>query len=184
MKFPLPYFVALLFGASLCVAQDAKLREGDQVEIRLGGVPADEISSISGMYTVDGQGFINLAHIGKVRASGLTQHELQSSIENAYKSGQIYTNPTITVSVPSTARFVDVGGDVRSPQRVPFTPDLTLLGAINASGGFTEYANQSKVRLLREGDVLIIDVREIRRDPSKDPRLVPGDKIEVPQSFW
>jgi polysaccharide biosynthesis/export protein VpsN len=181
---PLDFLFVFFLGLTPIFAQDARLREGDQVEIRLGGVPADEMSSITGMYTVDGQGFINLAHIGKVRAAGLTQAELQSAIENAYKTGQIYTNPTITVSVPTTARFVDVGGDVRSPQRVPFTPDLTLLGAINASGGFTEYANQSKVRLLREGEVVIIDVREIRQDPSKDPRLVPGDKIEVPQSFW
>ena len=164
--------------------QDATLRDGDQVEIRLGGVPTEEVSQVTGVYTVDGEGFVNLPHIGKVRAGGMTQAQLQSAIESTYKSQQIYTNPSITVAVPNAARFVDVGGDVRAPQRVPFTPDLTVLGAITASGGFTEYANQSQVKLLRDGKVTVINIKEVRKDPTKDIKLKPGDKIEVPQSFW
>jgi polysaccharide export outer membrane protein len=79
---------------------------------------------------------------------------------------------------------VNTGGEVKVPQRVPFTPDITVLSAISASGGFTEFADQSKVRLLRDGKVTVINVKDVRRDPSKDIRLKPGDKIEVPQSFW
>lgn len=165
-------------------AQDAVLRAGDQIELRLGGVPAEEIATVTGTYTVDGDGFINLPHIGKVRAAGATQAQLQSAVEGAYRSQQIYTNPSITVAVPTAVRFVDVGGDVRSPQRVPFTADLTILGAITAAGGFTEYADQGKVRLLRDGRVTVINIKDVRRDPSKDIKLRPGDKIEVPQSFW
>lgn len=165
-------------------AQDALLRPGDQIEIRLGGVPGDEIAQVSGSYPIDGNGEVNLPHIGRVRAAGLTQAQLQSAIETAYRTQQIYTNPSITVSVPTAARFVDVGGSVRAPQRVPYTPDLTVLGAITATGGFTEFADQSKVRLLRDGQVQIINVREVRKDPSRDVKLKPGDKIEVPQSFW
>ena len=104
--------LALLLTGQPMFAQDVVLREGDQVEVRLGGVPAEEVMQVSGSFTIDGQGFINLSHIGKVRASGLTQDQLQSSIESSYKTQQIYTNPSITVSVPIAARFVDVGGDV------------------------------------------------------------------------
>ncbi|MEX1118552.1 MAG: polysaccharide biosynthesis/export family protein [Terrimicrobiaceae bacterium] len=173
----------LIFGQPI-FAQDVVLREGDQVEVRLGGVPADEVMQVSGSFTIDGQGFINLSHIGKVRAAGLTQDQLQSAIESSYKTQQIYTNPSITISVPTAARFVDVGGDVRAPQRVAYTPDLTVLGAITAAGGFTEYADQAKVRLLRDGKVTMLSIRDVRKDPSKDVPLKPGDKIEVPQSFW
>jgi protein involved in polysaccharide export with SLBB domain len=178
--------IAGLFGvlASAAIAQDATLRAGEQIEIRLGGVPADEVIQVSGQYQVDGQGFVNMPHIGKIKAGGVTQAALQDAIENSYRSQQIYTNPTITVSVANLARFVNVGGDVKMPQRVPFTPDLTLLGAINAAGGFTEYANQKKVRLLRDGNATIHNVPEIQKDPSKDPRLKPGDTITVEQSFW
>jgi len=186
MKIPVFSFaiLALLLMGQPMFAQDVVLREGDQVEVRLGGVPAEEVMQVSGSFTIDGQGFINLSHIGKVRASGLTQDQLQSSIESSYKTQQIYTNPSITVSVPIAARFVDVGGDVRAPQRVAYTPDLTVLGAITAAGGFTEYADQSKVRLMRDGKVITLSIRDVRKDPSKDVPLKPGDKIEVPQSFW
>ena len=178
---------ALLCALALSVpafGQDAVLRAGDQIEIRIGGVPSEEVSQVTGIYTVDGDGFINMPHIGKVHAAGATQSQLQSAIESSYKSQQIYTNPSITLSVPNTARFVDVGGDVKSQQRVPFTADLTVLGAITAAGGFTEYADQSKVKLLRDGKVIMISIKDVRKDPTKDIKLKPGDKIQVPQSFW
>lgn len=179
--------LALLCALALVIpasGQDAVLRAGDQIEIRLGGVPPEEVSQVTGVYTIDGDGFINLPHIGKVRAAGATQSQLQNAIESTYKSKEIYTNPSITLAVPNTARFVDVGGDVRAQQRVPFTADLTVLGAITAAGGFTEYADQSKVKLLRDGKVIMINIKEVRKDPTKDLKLKPGDKIQVPQSFW
>ena len=177
-------FVAALLLAASAMSQNVPLRPGDQIELRLGGVPPQEIEQVSGQYQVDGQGFLNLPHIGKIRAAGLAQAELQDTIEAAYRSRRIYTNPTITINVPTQARFVNVGGDVKTPRRVEFTPDLTVLGAINAAGGFTEFADTTKVRLLRDGNASTVNVKEIRKDPSKDPRLKPGDTIEVPQSFW
>ncbi len=174
-------FVLLL---ATLFAQDAVLRSGDSLEIRIGGVPVEEVQQVSGTYTIDGDGYVNLPHIGKVRASEATQSELQRAIESAYISRQIYTNPSITLTIPNMARFVNTGGEVKAPQRVPFTADLTLLGAISASGGFTDFADQGKVRLLRDGKVTIVNVKEVRKDPEKDIRLKPGDRIEVPQSFW
>ena len=175
----LAVFLLQVIGA---IGQDAELRAGDQLEIRLSGVPGEDASQVSASYTIDGQGYVNLPHIGKIQAAGKTQADLQSAIEGAYKSQQIYSNPTITIS--SGGRFVNVGGDVKAPRRVEFTPDLTILSAINACSGFTDYANQKKVRLLRDGKVVIVDCTLIRKDPSKDIRLKPGDSIEVPQSFW
>jgi polysaccharide export outer membrane protein len=183
MKMFLILVTVLLFAVS-AMSQDVLLRSGDQIELRLGGVPPQEIEQISGQYQVDGQGFLNLPHIGKIRASGLAQAELQTAIEAAYRNQQIYTNPTITINVPNQARFVNVGGDVKTPRRVEFTPDLTVLGAISAAGGFTEFADTTKVRLLRDGHASLVNIKEIRKDPSKDPRLKPGDTLEVPQSFW
>jgi polysaccharide export outer membrane protein len=180
-------FIGAIALASLPIAlfaQDAVLRSGDTLELRLGGVPPEEVQQVSGTYTIDGDGFVNLPHIGKVRAAQATQSEVQRAIETSYLSQKIYTNPSITLTVPNLARFVNTGGEVKAPQRVPFTADLTLLGAISASGGFTEFADQGKVRLLRDGKVTIVNVKEVRKDPDKDIRLKPGDRVEVPQSFW
>ncbi len=182
-----PVFVALFalafFSAELR-ASDAAFRTGDTIELRIGGVPAEETQLVTGAYTVDGEGYINLPHVGKVRAAGLGQAALQRAVEAAYRSGEIYTNPTITVTVPTTLRFVNVSGDVRQPRRVEYTSDLTVLGAISAAGGFTDYADQRKVRLMRGGRVQMVDIKAVRSNPSLDIILLPGDQIEVPQSFW
>lgn len=161
-----------------------RLRIGDSMEIRLGGVPAEEINQVTGTYVVDTQGYVNMPHIGRVKAVGLTQEQLQTAIENTYRSKEIYTNPTITVSVPMQTRFVNVGGEVKLPQRVQYTGDLTVLSAINAAGGFTEYASQSRVRLLRGDKVINVDIRKVRKHPDLDISLEPGDTIEVMRSFF
>jgi len=176
--------VLALWPVTGLLASDAAFRTGDTIELRIGGVPAEETQLVTGAYTVDGEGYINLPHVGKVRAAGLTQATLQRAVEAAYRGGQIYTNPTITVTVPTTLRFVNVSGDVRQPRRVEYTSDLTVLGAISAAGGFTDYADQRKVRLMRGGRAQIVDIKAVRSNPALDIRLLPGDQIEVPQSFW
>jgi len=160
------------------------LRTGDYVDIRLGGVPPEEISTVSAPYLIDPEGFINLPHIGKIKAAGLDQSRLQAVIEQAYKSGQIYTNPTITINIPKTALFVNVDGAVRNRQRVQYTSDMTLLSAINAAGGFNDFANPRKTQLIRDGKSQIVDVRAIRQRPELDIPVKPGDKIFVPESFF
>jgi len=177
-------FLALAGWSSVLHASDAAFRPGDTIELRIGGVPAEETQLVTGAYTVDGEGFINLPHVGKVRAAGLSQAALQRAVEAAYRGGQIYSNPSITITVAPTARFVNVTGDVRQPRRVEYTSDLTVLGAISAAGGFTDYANQRQVRLMRGGQVQIVDIKAVRANPALDIILQPGDQIEVSQSFW
>ena len=59
------------FATSVALA-DAPLRPGDQIEMKLGGVPSTEISAVSGVYTMDGEGSVNLPHIGRVKAVAFT----------------------------------------------------------------------------------------------------------------
>lgn len=173
----------LLTTAIVAFAQSARFRPGDKIELRIGGVPPEEIQAVSAVYTIDPEGFINLPHIGKVKAAGLVLHELQSAIENRYRSEQIYTRPTIIINQQLGERFVNVDGEVKQPQRVPYTEDMTLLAAINAAGGLSEFSDR-RVQLSRGGQKQVYDIREIRKDPSKDPKVQPGDVIYVPRSFW
>lgn len=180
----IPLFVSLfLFVAGSALGQ-ATLRIGDPIELRVGGVPNDEQQQVNSTYTIDSNGFISVPYVNKIRAEGLTPGELSRTIEESYRSNKIYTNPTITILMQPTSRFVNVGGSVRTPSRVAFTEDLTLLAAINAAGGFNDFADQKRVRLLRGNEVSVYDVRQFRRDPSKDVRLRPGDRVEVPQTFF
>ena len=169
-------------GAGKLSAQS--LRVGDSFDLRIGGVPGDDISTVSSNYTIDGEGYLNLPYLGKVHVAGMTPSQIQSAVERAYIDRGIFKQPTITLSIAPTARFVNVSGAVKSPMRVPFTPDMTLMSAINAAGDFNDYADPKKVHLVRGNSVKIVNCKEIRRNPSLDPKVEPGDSIQVPESIF
>ncbi len=177
------FLILLLLGEISLTAKEVALHSGDMLSVRLAGVPAEEISQVSGAYTIDGSGDINIPYIGKIHAAGLKQAEVQNSIETSFKAKGIYSSPIVTVSVQFD-RFVDVEGDVRGPQRVKYTSDLTMLGAITACGGFTDYADQTKVTITRNGSRTFVNVKKVRQNIDPDPAVEPGDKISVPRSFW
>jgi protein involved in polysaccharide export with SLBB domain len=178
------FLLLFLFGFSTVVFGQAVLRVGDPIELKIGGVPNEEQQQLNNIYTVDADGFVNVPYINKVKAQGLTPAQLARSMEEIYRTNKIYTNPNITILMQPTSRFVNVGGAVRTPMRVPFTEDMTLLASINAAGGFNDFADQKRVRVLRGKEVKMYDVRQFRRDPSLDVKLRPGDRVEVPQTFF
>ncbi|MBV9674551.1 MAG: polysaccharide export protein, partial [Verrucomicrobia bacterium] len=163
---------------------DATLRAGDTIDLKVGGVPSTEITAVTGLYTIDGDGSVNMPYIGHVRIGGLTPGAAQLTIEQVYRNRGIYTNPNIVITMQPQSRFVNVGGEVKTPQRVPYTPDLTILASINAAGGFSSFADQHKVRLLRGNQVTVVDIKKIRANPAYDIQLQPGDRVEVPQSLF
>jgi len=129
---------------------------------------------------VDEQGFIVLPYIGRVHAVGAGTAELASLITRTYIEKRIYTAVDITVAV--TERYVYVGGEVARPGRIVWTPDLTVAKAVQAAGGFTLYARESRVSLVRGDKAYDVDVARARRSPEADPRLMPGDSVQVPRS--
>jgi protein involved in polysaccharide export with SLBB domain len=78
-------------------------------------------------------------------------------------------------------RWINIGGAVKTPEKIAYKPDLTVLASIDAAGGFSSSADQEKVRLVRADEVMIIDTKKIRANPSLDIPLEPGDHIEVPR---
>ena len=76
---------------------------------------------------------------------------------------------------------VEVSGDVRMPQRLDWSPDLTLTAAIGNCSGAGPFSRGRGIRLLRDGKVIgVYNLTELQRDPSKDPTLLPGDQVIVP----
>jgi polysaccharide export outer membrane protein len=165
-------------------ADGAGLRVGDILEIRLAGVPSEEMVQFSAPYTVDDAGSVNLPYIGLVKVAGLPVNQAQLAIESKLQQDKIYTHPTVTINIPNASRFVSVGGQVRAPGRIPYSADLTLMSAINAAGGFNDYADRKRVRMVREKQAQVIDTRKLVKNPDQDPKILPGDQIEVPQSLW
>ena len=77
-----------------------------------------------------------------------------------------------------------VVGAVRTPSVIPYREGLTALDAVLSAGGFTEFASQNSVIVVRkEGDsVKNVEVRlkdVINGDVSKNMALMPGDVVTV-----
>ena len=162
-------------------AQVARFHVGDTVIVSLSGAP-NLIPDHSEPIKEDGT--INLDFIGKIYAAGKTAGELQA---------EIYTNyvPTyyvrLTVTVKSGDRFFYVGGEVNSHgTRVQYSDGLTVTKAIQSAGGLTDFANHSKVWLIRSstGQRIRVDYDEALKDPAKDPDVYPDDQINVGKKIF
>ncbi len=129
---------------------------------------------------IDEQGLISLPFVGTLTAAGVSTAELSQRIRETYVAKKIYTS--VDVSVAVTERYIYVGGEVQRPGRIVWTPDLTVAKAIQSAGGFTLYAKETAVSLVREKNAYPIDVKLAQRNPGEDPRLMPGDSLQVPRS--
>jgi len=154
----------------------AQLRPGDSLTIVLQGVPDPSTNAV----TIDDRGLISLPFIGALSAAGLSTAALSEKVRETYISKKIYT--TVDVSVSVTERYVYVGGEVQHPGRIVWTPDLTVAKAIQAAGGFSLYAKESAVSLVREAHAYTVDVKLAQKNPEQDPALVPGDSLQIPRS--
>ncbi len=154
----------------------AQLRAGDSITIALLGVPDASTNTLQ----IEEQGQIRLPYIGAVPVAGLTAAELSQRIRQTYIERKIYT--ALDVSVAVTERYVYVGGEVVHPGRIIWSSDLTVTKAIQAAGGFTLYAKETKVALVRDRITYEISVPVAQRQPAQDPQLAPGDSLQVPRS--
>lgn len=159
-------------------ASASQLRPGDSLSVAIIGVPDPTTNNVQ----IDDQGIISLPFIGAFKASGETTAGLTQSIRQAYVTKKIYTSVDISVSV--TERYVYVGGEVEKPGRIVWTPDLTASKAIQAAGGFTLYAKEEKVSVVRKQVLYDVDIKLAQKSPSQDPRLEPGDSIQVSRSAF
>ena len=178
----LAIFLLILAPCMLRAQSGAALRAGDTIELRISGIPQD-LNDYNGTYTVDDEGMINLPLINKVKIAGLLPNEIQSTIQKRLVDEKYFIHPVVSVQQNAAARYVNVSGHVRSPNRIAYTADMTLSTAITAASGFDDYADKKKVELLRDGKVTRYNTEDIRRGRTEDPKVLPGDKINVPASF-
>ncbi len=156
-----------------------KLRSMDPVVINMLGIPTEkQIETV-----IDEKGNLTIPYIDEpVKASGLTTSELERKIQRIYTDGKIYRN--ITINVITTAKAYYMQGEVNRPQEYPLTRRTTLLQAIAAAGGYTEYANESKVTITRNGQLLKYDPKNLEQHPEEDPLIEAGDRIKIHRSIF
>ena len=182
----LSIIVGLMFMASMVEAQNTEmaLKAGDRIALSIGGIPADDASQISKVYSISDSGTINLVHVGEVKAIGLKPSELQRVIEQTYIRHELYMRPTVTVSIDGgdvPARLIYVVSGCKKNGPVAYNSGMTIMKAISVAGGISDFAQLSKTKLIRNGTSTAIDLSDVGSKPSKDIKLQPEDEIIVPE---
>jgi protein involved in polysaccharide export with SLBB domain len=178
---PIPRAEAVTNTAPATVGESANvvLRENDLFELRMAGMPAEDAAQFSGSaYTVGSDGTVSILYVGKIRAAGRTPGELERAIEQELINKKMFQWPNATINIATSQRYVTVGGSVRVPSRMPWSADLTMLSALMAAGGASDFAGD-KVSLNRGGKVTGYSWKKLKKNPTQDPKLLPGDQVEL-----
>lgn len=155
-----------------------RLRALDPLVINLLGIPQETAIEV----VIDEKGTITLPYIDEpIEAVGLTTSALERKIQEIYTDNQIYRN--ITINIQTHAKTYYMEGEVERPQEYQLRQRVTLLQAIAAASGYTEYANPKKVTITRNGQVIKFNAKEIEKHPDRDVQIEAGDRIKVHRSI-
>jgi len=141
-------------------------------------------------------GKISVPLVGDVAAAGLTPDEVSGDIQE--KLAQYVRDPQVAVILTDLRSHeylsrVRVTGAVRQPVSVPFRPGMTVLDAVLAAGGLTEFAAPDRSELYRKsGDGsatttthrVRLDRILSQGDLETNYTVAPGDVITVPERVF
>lgn len=174
------------------------LKPGDQLDISFYTSAGEEVPEIAGERTIARDGAIFMPFIGTVDVEGMDAPTIRDMLVQRY--APYFDTPVIDVE----ARLrVSVTGAVARPGNFFVDPTTTLIDLLAEAGGANEiapvidrvFADPSQARLVRQGEVRIIDIRADAPDPSKAAIPVEsGDWLYIPYaersrvreqiSFW
>jgi protein involved in polysaccharide export with SLBB domain len=167
-----------------------RLGAGDRLSYR---VVQERRAPLSLMVTDSGE--VEVPLIGRVRASGRTCKELAEAIKPMLQR-EYFIHATVIVGLDAASSrsrgTVYVSGQVRAQGSVELPPEerFTVSKAILKAGGFAEFADKRKVKLVRnkpgggvETTVVDVDAVLTKGQIDKDPLLQADDRIIVPQKF-
>lgn len=124
-------------------------------------------------------------------AVGKTSPQLARDMERVLS--EYVRSPKVNIIVTTAASafsLVKVVGQVTHPQAVPYREGMTVLDAILAVGGLTQFAAGNRARIVRvvDGHETVIHIKVADIVNSGDIRdnvpLKPGDVLVVPQSLF
>ncbi len=140
------------------------------------------ISSAGQNYLIADDGTITLPLIGRMQAAKKTPGELQTDIDRAYIP-RYFVNLTTTVTALNRVYYV--GGEVGHSGPEMYVGQTTVTTAIQAAGDLGQFASHSKIWLTHpDGTRIQVNYDKALNDPSQDPPVFPGDKIEVHRRYF
>jgi protein involved in polysaccharide export with SLBB domain len=150
-----------------------KLGPNDRLRITVFGQP-----TLTGEYTLDGDGVLAFPLIGNVPANGVTTSQLQQAIAAKLKPDYM-VNPNVSAEVITRRPFYVIG-EVQKPGNYPYVSDMTALNAIAIAGGFTRRARKNDFYIRR----LDKDGKVVRIEANVGTVLQAGDTLEVRERLF
>ena len=150
-----------------------KLGPNDRLKITVFGQP-----TLTGEYTLDGNGVLAFPLIGNVPANGSTTSELQQKIA-AKLSPDYMVNPNVSAEIVNRRPFYVIG-EVLKPGNYPYVTDMTAVNAIAMAGGFTRRARKNDFYIRR----LDKDGKMVRIEANAGTILQAGDTLEVRERLF
>ena len=141
---------------------------------------------------ISSTGEISFPLLGKIKAAGFTEAELQDKIEQLLRQDYL-VNPQVQIFIEKYhVKQVSVLGAVRKPGKYDMYTEreTTVLEAIAMAGGFSDVASVNGTRIIRKRDgeerTIPVRVTDITTKGMKegDLPLKPGDIVFVPESFF
>jgi polysaccharide biosynthesis/export protein len=149
---------------------------------------------LGGKVQVRPDGRITTPLITDMQATGKTPSQLAADITTELK--QYINAPRVSVIVDNFSgtfsQQVRIVGATEKPASLPYRANMTLLDAMIAVGGLSEYAAGDRARLIRADKktgkqteyALRLNKLLKRGDSSANVRLEPGDVIIIPSSMF
>jgi len=186
-------------GQALPPAAFVQPREGPGEQYVIG--PMDQLTifvwrnpELGAKVQVRPDGRITTPLIADLPAVGKTPAQLAEDIKDAL--AKYISDPLVSVIVDNFtgtySQQVRVVGATEKPASLPYRANMTLLDAMIAVGGLSEYAAGNRARLIRydpatgkqlEYQLKIANLLK-RGDASANVRLQPGDVIIIPESMF
>ncbi len=154
------------------------LRRDDRVMISMRGIPRpEELVDV-----VDSEGKIKLPYIGGVHVEGMTTSQAEDTLERAFVDGGFFRSIDVILVAQEESFFVR--GEVARPGKYVLTGDTSLLMAISAAGGYTDFANPRRIRVLRGQEVVNLNAENIERLRDQNFLIEPNDIIIVERRIF
>ena len=153
---------------------NTEYRPGDRINVDFIDTPG---LPSNWQQTIREDGSITLPLGQTLRAAGLRKGDLEAAIHDLYVPRILRR---LTVIVRSEQRSYFTSGEVKNPGQKEHTGLITAMKAVAASGDFTDFANKSKIEVIRaNGEKIKVNGKKALQDPSKDVPVYPGDRVHV-----
>jgi len=139
--------------------------------------------SLSKTVPVRMDGKISLPLVDDVQAADLTPLQLKDVLIK--KMQKVIDNPTVSVTVMEANSFkVYVSGQVKNPSVYRLRNDTSLVQLMIIAGGFTDWANQKKILIIRKDSGkdkrITVNYKKIIDGDEPDIAIKRGDTVIVP----